>query len=155
MKQLNFFGAGPKIGRIALPYLAISIILTLVFPHLFSFGAEAKSILFYIGLFMLAAGLIIYGITVRSLLRGLRETKLMVTGAFKYCRNPLYAVIILLIIPAVGLMMNSWLILSTCVVGYVVFKTCIKSEYDEMTAVFGDDYIRYCERTPEFFPFFK
>ena len=49
--------------------------------------------------------------------------------------------------------MNSWLVFTTSFTGYIVFKTVIKEEYREMEKFFGDDYRKYKEVTPEFFPF--
>jgi protein-S-isoprenylcysteine O-methyltransferase Ste14 len=65
----------------------------------------------------------------------------------------LYAAIILMIVPGVSLMMNSWLILTTSIAGYITFKSFIKSEYIEMENIFGEDYRKYRSETPEFFPF--
>ena len=155
MKKLDFFGVGPKIGRIALPYLAGAIALTIIFPVLFTFGEPVRNFLLIAGIIILAIGLIFYGLTVRLLLKGLKETRLVTTGTYRYCQNPLYAFIILLIIPGIGLIMNSWLILTTSIIGYLVFKKFIQSEYKEMTDVFGDEYLQYKERTPEFFPFIR
>ena len=155
MKKLDFFGVGPKIGRITLPYLAGAIALTIIFPELFTFGEPVRNYLLIAGIVLLAIGLILYGLTVRLLLKGLKETRLVTTGMYRYCQNPLYAVLILLVIPGSGLLMNSWLILTTSVIGYIVFKKLISSEYKEMTEVFGDEYLQYKERTPEFFPFIR
>ncbi len=69
------------------------------------------------------------------------------------CCNPLYASFLLLIIPGISLMMNSWLIMTTSIAGYIVFKIVIRSEYTEMEKFFGDEYIKYRKSTPEFFPF--
>jgi len=153
MKKLDFFGVGPKIGRIVLPYLTIAIALTIMFPRLFTFGEPVRNYLLIAGIVILAAGLILYGFTVRLLLRGLRETRLVTAGTYRCCQNPLYAFLILLVIPGLGLIMNSWVILTTSIIGYIVFKKFISSEYKEMTEVFGDEYLQYKERTPEFFPF--
>jgi len=94
-----------------------------------------------------------YFLTAPALLKGLKETKLMTTGTFYLCCNPLYSSIILLIIPGISLMMNSWLVLTTSLVAYVLFKIFIKSEYSEMEKFFGDDFKKYRAETPEFFPF--
>jgi protein-S-isoprenylcysteine O-methyltransferase Ste14 len=153
MKKLDFFGAGPKIGRIVLPYFAGAIALTIIFPALFTFGEPVRIYLLIAGIIILATGLVSYGLTVRLLLRGLKETRLVTTGTYRYCQNPLYAFLILLVIPGLGLIMNSWLILTSSVIGYIVFKRFISSEYMEMTEVFGDEYLQYQKRTPEFFPF--
>jgi protein-S-isoprenylcysteine O-methyltransferase Ste14 len=65
MAKLSFYGAGPKIGRVALPYLAITITWGIISPRLFT------------------------------------------SGTYAFCRNPLYASIILLIIPGIALLSNS------------------------------------------------
>ena len=154
MKKLNFFGAGPKIGLIILPFLAIAIALTRRFPSIFTFGTGSRAIMI-LGIVFLASGLICYGLTVRSLLRGLTETRLVTTGPYRYCQNPLDAVIMLLFIPGVALVMYSWIMLTVPVVGYIAFKKCIRREYSEMTEIFGEAYLDYKKRTPEFFPFLR
>jgi len=155
VKKLNFFGVGPKIGRIALPYFASAIALTIIFPDVCTFGEPIRKPLLIVGIILLASGLILYAWTVRLLLKGLKETRLVTSGTYRYCQNPLYAFIILMIIPGIGLIMNSWLILTTIIIGYVVFKKFIKLEYKEMTEVFGEEYLKYKARTPEFFPFIR
>ena len=153
MTKLTFFGVGPKIGIIALPYLTCSILLTLVFPDIFTFGEPTKSVFLIAGIILAAAGLIFYLVSARLLMGGLQNTRLVTTGPYRYCRNPLYAAIILLIIPGIGLIMNSWIILTTSIVGYLMFTRCIRGENDELDSFFGDEYRKYRKSTPEFFPF--
>lgn len=154
MKKLDFYGVGPKIGIIALPYLAVSIIVTLLFPAVFTLGKTAKPYTFIAGAILLGAGLIFYFISVRLLLKGLKETRLVTTGTYRCSRNPLYAGLILGVIPGIALLMNSWVVLLTSLVGYLAFKRFIRGEYTEMESVFGEEYRAYCARTPEFFPWF-
>jgi protein-S-isoprenylcysteine O-methyltransferase Ste14 len=42
--------------------------------------------------------------------------------------------------------------MTTSVVGYVLMKLFIKSEYEEMERFFGEDFRKYRNETPEFFP---
>jgi protein-S-isoprenylcysteine O-methyltransferase Ste14 len=153
MEKLSFLGIGPKIARGALPFLAISICVTIIFPAIFTFGEAVRIPLMYIGIALLAIGLVFYASTVRQLLKGLKETRLMTTGAFCLCQNPLYASIILMIIPGLALLMNSWIILFTGIIGAILFKRNIASEYAELEKFFGEDYRKYRAQTPEFFPF--
>ena len=152
MNKLNFMGIGPKIAAVTFPWLAAAIFLTLKFSSSFVFSATMDKFLFYAGLVLVTAGSAMYFLTVPSLLKGLKETKLMTGGTFFLCCNPLYSSIILLIIPGVSLIMNSWLILTTSVVAYSLFRIFIKSEYAEMEKFFGDDFRRYKAVTPDFFP---
>jgi protein-S-isoprenylcysteine O-methyltransferase Ste14 len=100
----------------------------------------------------MVAALIFYLSTARMLLKGLKETKLMTKGPYRVCQNPLYASLILGLIPALSLIMNSWLVLTSSVIGYILFKIFIKSEYAELEKFFGEDYLKYKKETPEFFP---
>lgn len=151
MGRLNSFGIGPKIAIVLLPWLAASIYLS-SFISLFEYPTEARSFLKIAGIIIMVSGLIFYFSTVRLLLRGLKETKLVTEGPYSLCQNPLYASLLFLVIPALSLLLNSWLVLSTSVVGYFLVKFFIKSEYSELEKFFGEDYIKYRQETPELFP---
>lgn len=153
MQKLNFYGVGPKIGLIVLPWLAITIILSLIFKGSFKFFPDNNRILFITGLIFVVLGFVMYFSTIPLLLKGIKETKLVTRGAFYLCCNPLYAAIILFMIPGVSFTMNSWLVLTTAFVAFVVFKRYIRGENAELEKFFGDDYTAYKASTPEFFPF--
>jgi protein-S-isoprenylcysteine O-methyltransferase Ste14 len=153
MNKLNFLGIGPSIGRIALPWLAVAIFLSIKFKTMFTYIAKGNNILYYIGLALVIMGALLYILTAPALLKGLRETKLITTGSFYLCCNPLYSAIILFIIPGISFLMNSWLILTTSIVAYMLFKFYIRKEYEEMEKFFGGEYLDYRANTPEFFPF--
>jgi protein-S-isoprenylcysteine O-methyltransferase Ste14 len=153
MAKLSPLGIGPRIGIVAIPYLAATIALIIIYKNIFCFGPGAKQPLLYAGIAMLAIGLILYVITAKTLLSGLKNDKLITSGPFRYSQNPLYAVMILLLIPGIALVLNSWLVLTTCLVAYIIFKLKIHSEYEEMEKIFGQEYLDYKDRTPEFFLF--
>ena len=153
MNKLNFMGIGPKIGGITLPWLAVAIFLSLRFKNSFTYLDHRSKVIFFCGLGMLIMGTLLYLFTIPSLMKGLKETKLVTTGTFYLCCNPLYSSIILFIIPGISLMMNSWLVLTTSIVGFTLLKVFIKSEYKEMEKFFGNDYRQYKAETPDFLPF--
>jgi protein-S-isoprenylcysteine O-methyltransferase Ste14 len=153
MEKLNFLGIGPKIFKIAFSWLAASIVFTLLWKRIFIFSENDSKIIFYIGLALVIIGLIMYLVSAKLLLKGLKETKLVKKGTFYLCCNPLYTSILLFVIPGVSFMMNSWLVLTTSLVGYIVFKYYIKKEVVELEKFFGDDYKEYRAKTPDFFPF--
>lgn len=152
MNKLNFLGVGPKIAILLLPWLAATITLSCIKHAIFAYVSGNSSILLVSGILLMVFGAIFYFSTVLLLLKGLRETRLVTTGAFSLCQNPLYSSIILFIIPALSLILNSWLILTTSFVGYVLFKVFIKEEYTVLEKFFGESYIKYRNSTPEFFP---
>jgi protein-S-isoprenylcysteine O-methyltransferase Ste14 len=153
MKKLSFLGIGPKIAVILLPWLGASIVLSCIHIDFFKFSRHNSQAPHIAGMVLLIIGLVFYFSTVRLLLKGLKETRLMTTGTYGLCQNPLYATLILMIIPALSLLLNSWLILTSSIVGYVIFKRFIGQEYAELREFFGDEYLKYKNQTPEFFPF--
>ncbi len=152
MNKLNFFGIGPKMAVVLLPWLAASIIISSFYKDPFVFSGTGTNVILISGIILMVIGLVFYFSTVRLLLKGLKETRLVTNGAYGLCQNPLYASIVLLIIPALSLLLNSWLVLSTTIVGYILFRIYIRNEYNELERFFGEAYLKYKRETPEFFP---
>lgn len=152
MKKMDFYGVGPKIGRILIPWWAVTIILSFT-SNSFRFTPERSTALTIAGAVYLLCGLIFYFTSVKLLLKGLKEGKLVTKGTFSLCQNPLYVSFIFFLIPAISLLINSWLVLTTCIAGYIPLKMYIKNEYQELEKYFGDEYLKYKAETPEFFPF--
>jgi protein-S-isoprenylcysteine O-methyltransferase Ste14 len=152
MNKLNFFGVGPKIGLVLLPWLAMSII-TSCLTNYFAYITESSGNLKIAGTILMIFGLSFYFSTVRLLLKGLKETRLVTNGGFYLCQNPLYASFLLFIIPALSLLLNSWLVLTSSLVGYLIFKLYIRGEYQLLEKYFGESYSKYKSETPELFPF--
>jgi protein-S-isoprenylcysteine O-methyltransferase Ste14 len=153
MEKMSFYGIGPKIGMIALPFLALAIVFSIVFAEEFHFTSFPNTVVMITGIVLLVVGAVLYGFTVRLLLKGLKEIRLVTNGPYYLCKNPLYACFILFWMPGLAFVLNSWLVLLTSFVIYAVFKFQIKKEYDEMEKYFGQEWINYHSTTPEILPF--
>jgi protein-S-isoprenylcysteine O-methyltransferase Ste14 len=153
MKKLTTLGIGPKIGMVALPYAALAILLSIYFSPTFAFSVQFAKQILIAGIVVTSIGFLFYVVTVVMLMKGVKNTKLMTAGTYFLCQNPLYASMILLLIPGLSLLLNSWLILTTSLVAYIMFKINIHTEYAEMEAFFGEPYREYRKTTPELFPF--
>ncbi len=152
MKKLSFLGIGPKIAVVFLPWLAVTIVASILYKDIFVYTHSKNKIILVAGILFMAFALIFYFSTVRLLLSGLKETKLVTKGSFALCQNPLYMAIILLIVPALSLILNSWLVLTSSLAGYLMMALYIKDEYSELEHFFGEEYLKYKKETPEFFP---
>ena len=73
-------------------------------------------------------------------------------GAFALVRHPVYAAWIVFLLPGLGLLSRSWLLLVTPLVAYAVFKTLIAKEDDYLTERFGQPYLDYRARVREIIP---
>lgn len=151
-ERLSFFGIGPVIGRFALPWLALTIVLDVFFPAVFDFGESLRLPMLIAGIVLIAFGLLFYLATLKRMLPGLRAGKLITGGAYRFCRNPLYAAILLFIFPGVSLAMNTWIVMTVSVVGFLVFRRNIKKEEQDLERLFGEEFRKYRDRTPLFFP---
>jgi protein-S-isoprenylcysteine O-methyltransferase Ste14 len=151
MSKMDFYGIGPKIGRVFIPWLALTIVFSCI-SNRFNFYAERDSVVTISGAVLLGFWSIFYFSSVRLLLNGLKRGKLVTKGAFGLCQNPLYMSFILFFIPAIALLSNSWLILTTSVVGFVLLKVYVSKEYKILEEAFGDEYLKYKNETPEFIP---
>jgi protein-S-isoprenylcysteine O-methyltransferase Ste14 len=147
MEKLSFLGIGPKIGRITLPYLAITIALTILFPDVFCFGEAVEQLLLYAGIVFIVIAAVFYFATVKLMLPGIRANRLITGGVYRLCRNPLYSALLLFLIPGLSLLLNSWIILTTSFVGYLLFRKFIHEEEDSLERIFGDEYRTYRDQT--------
>lgn len=153
MGKLNFLGIGPKIAMVFLPWLTATIVLSNIKSDLFIYSTGYSNLLLIAGIILMIIGLGFYFSTVRLLLKGLKETRLVTNGVYSLCQNPLYLSIMLLIIPALSFILNSWLVLTTSIVGFILIKLLIRNEYKELEKFFGEEYLKYKRETPEFLPF--
>ncbi len=152
MAKLSLLGIGPKIGRVALPYLLVTLFLSIYFKETFYVGQFLEKPLLIVGIALLVIGVIFWAITGRLLLKGIKTTTMMTTGTYYLCQNPLYASILLMVIPGLSLVLHTWLVLTTSLVGYTLFRIHIAQEHREMESVFGEAYLAYKKNTPEIIP---
>lgn len=151
MKKLDFYGIGPKIGIVLISCLAVSIVISCISDS-FNFIQERSSGLTIAGAILLVFGLIFYFSSVRLLLNGLKEGKLVTNVTFSLCQNPLYMSFILFLIPAISLLLNSWLLLTASLIGFILLKVHAQKEYQMLEEFFGNEYLKYRKETPEFIP---
>ena len=83
MPKLNFLGIGPRIATVLLPWLVLTIVLSTHYKETFAFTPGKSTILMISGAVLLFIGLIFYGSTVRLLLKGLNETRLVTNGTYQ------------------------------------------------------------------------
>lgn len=153
-ERMSILGIGPKMAVFTIPYFIITIFLSSWYPHLFNMYFIPRVITLTFGIALLVIGLAFYILTVRTFLAEFKTGNLITKGTFSLCRNPIYATFMLFIIPAVSLLINSWLSLTSSVLIYIVFKILIRREYDYLRGRFGEEYDKYEKRVNEVFPSF-
>ncbi|RPI19861.1 MAG: isoprenylcysteine carboxylmethyltransferase family protein [Ignavibacteriae bacterium] len=151
-QNMSMWGIGPKMALITFPYFALTIILSYLYPNIFNLDFIPWNLTTILGTILLILGIIFYISSARTLLKEFQNGKLLTKGPYSLCRNPLYSAFIVFIIPAISLLINSWLALTTAVLMYFVFKCVIKAEYNYLKEKFGDEYIQYEKNVNEIIP---
>jgi protein-S-isoprenylcysteine O-methyltransferase Ste14 len=77
------------------------------------------------------------------LIKSYRQKVLITDGAYKVCRNPIYVSHILLTIPALSLLFDSWLLFSAMLVAIISVLIFAPREYKYLEEEFGDKYRNY------------
>ncbi len=142
-KRMTILGVGIKIGFLTLLYLIISIIINNLLNPSYSISIYNYNILLYSGIILIIIGILFVIICARKLKKSFNAGILMKDGLYSIFRNPMYAAYLLFIIPGIGLLFSSWIVLSTVIVNYILFAIFIRSEYKYLEEKFGKEYLDY------------
>ena len=109
-------------------------------------------ILAVIGAVMGVASVPIFISSGRTITKAFAEGRLVTSGTYAICRNPLYANWIILLLPAIALLCNSWLMLLAPAVLYITTRLRIHHEEAYLEERFRQEFIEYRQRTNAIFP---
>jgi protein-S-isoprenylcysteine O-methyltransferase Ste14 len=137
-------GAGHKIGKLVLPVLVVGVALNVLFPSVFDVGGPAPA-LRATSIAMLAVGVVIWAWSVVLILTKVPRHELITTGPFALMKHPLYTGVGLLVIPAVGMLLNTWLGALIGVVVYVGSRMYAPEEERELAVTFGAEWDAYTD----------
>lgn len=154
---MTITGIGPKLALLSLPYIAFTIFLTIKFKgvNIATLTKIPQNIILIAGLIILCLGVIFYISTVLTFIREFKKGILIKSGTYSLCRNPIYASFIIFFIPAISLIMNSWVVLTAALHLYIMFKLFVSEETVILQQTFGDEYVEYKKKVNELFPFYR
>lgn len=142
MKQQNtIFGVGPKLIAATAAYFVLALWLDRL-AGLPPIAADPLR-LYGAGAVLLAAGGVLWFAAVRTILMMYKLGRLYRQGLYAHCRHPLYAAFILLIVPGICLLANSWPALTVPPFMYLAFRRLIREEENGLIAAFGEEYEQY------------
>ncbi len=149
--RISVWGVGPLVGVPTACYGLAAAGVSLIWPATFALGVP-YAWLAALAVVLLAVGAAWYVAAVRAMFKAYREERLLTGGLYAVCRHPIYASWILFLLPALGLVADSWLVLSTAAVMYVLTRLSIGREERGLEAQFGRPYAEYRRRTNAIFP---
>jgi protein-S-isoprenylcysteine O-methyltransferase Ste14 len=144
--KMTELGVAPLIAGPSFLYLAAAIVLHILFFPLFAFTANPGIALRIVGAVLIAFGLVMLLSSGLRVLKAFREGHLLTDGFFAVFPNPMYAAFVLLIVPGLALLLNSWLVLTASAVVYGLFRAFVPGEDRWLQEKFGDEYVKYRRR---------
>jgi protein-S-isoprenylcysteine O-methyltransferase Ste14 len=138
-------GSGDRIGAFVLPFALAGVALNIAFPEAFSAGGPPPW-LQAVSAFVLAVGLVVWAWSVLLILTKVRAGELVTTGPYLLVKHPLYTSVALLVLPWLGLVLNTWLGVLIGVALYGASRFFAPAEEADLAGWFGTDWDAYCHR---------
>ncbi len=151
---MNIIGSGGMIILFTLPFLLLALYLQFYLPRIAALPV-GLGYLIPIGYILLVIGLFFWGIAVLQLISGFSQGNLITTSAYSIVRNPIYASMIWLVLPAVSFITQTWIYLAVSVFIYLGVMLFIRKEEKRLLAAFGKEYEDYLKRVHRLIPFVK
>jgi protein-S-isoprenylcysteine O-methyltransferase Ste14 len=145
MKLRALVGSGDKIALFTLPFAIVGLILNAVDPSLFAVGGPPVP-LRVISIVALIAGVGIWAWSVVMILTKVPHGELITTGPYSMVKHPLYTGVALLVLPAIGFLINTWLGALIGIVMYVAARRFAPAEEAVLSKRFGAAWDEYSGR---------
>jgi protein-S-isoprenylcysteine O-methyltransferase Ste14 len=149
--KITVRGVGHIFEFFVIPFSVILLIISLILKPVFSYNINYYIILAF-GIIFLITGLVINILSMKIIIPAFKNNKLVTSGLFKYSRNPTYASVIYFTIPAFSFIFDSWIILASSVLAYILFRIFIVKEEKFLETKFGEEFLLYKKTTGLLFP---
>jgi len=144
--KMNILGSSPFIAGPTLVYLIVTAVISVLLKPLFIITEMHYDSLIILGISLIVIGTLMVISCGRKLLKSFNKGLLMTDGLYKIFRNPMYAAYMLFVIPGICLFFNSWLVLTTVLLNYILFSIFIKREHKYLEEKFGSEYQSYLKK---------
>ena len=144
MHLKELVGAGDRIAALTLPLGALGLVANILWPAAFRMGLGPAGRL--VGAAFLLVGVPLWLTSVVQILVHVPRGRLITGGPFAIVLHPIYTSVALLVLPGLGLLLESWLGPAVGALLYVSTRLFAPAEERELAARFPDAYPRYRRR---------
>ena len=154
--HLPIYGVGP-IYVYAIAAFTLAAVLLRNQPFFASGRLEALRIpLLILGIMLILAGIAlwIYAVPISKIDDGIKENRLVTTGAYALVRNPIYSAAMIACTGVILIIGNAWFFILPLV--YWLFMTLLMKATEEkwLRNLYGKEYDDYCKRVNRCWPWF-
>lgn len=151
-ERSSIMGDGPRLALYLFPILGLAILATILLPGAFAFAGRLYGLAYVAGIVLAVLGLLFQASSAYVLISSYRAGRLATRGSYGLCRHPIFSWWIFSVLPALALILNSWLFLAVAVLFRVLSGSLARKEEAELGALFGLDYETYRARVRAFLP---
>jgi protein-S-isoprenylcysteine O-methyltransferase Ste14 len=141
--RMSVMGIGLKAGAVIGLYMILTVFLSFAFTPLFRITSDFYSALLITGIVMAAVGFSLNLAAAFQMLRAYKKDTLATGGLYGVFLHPMYFFQVFVTLPGILLLFNSWLALSTVLVGIAAVKVFEKEENRYLENRYGDAYRQY------------
>jgi protein-S-isoprenylcysteine O-methyltransferase Ste14 len=141
-KTMSVMGVGAKIAVPTLLYTALAGVVSSFFRPRFRITGNSRA-LRSAGIAMVVIGFSLNLVAALAMLKAHREERLATGGLYRLFRDPMYMLQILITLPGLFLLFNSWLVLSGVIPAYIAHRVFAREEHRYLEDRFGEAYRRY------------
>lgn len=135
-------GSGDRIGLFTLPFLVVGLILNIAYPSMFAVG-DLPTAVAVVSAFLLAAGVAVWAWSVFLIVTRVPHGELITHGPYAWVKHPLYTSVALLVLPWLGLLLNTWLGAVIGIVMYIGSRIYSPAEEAALGKTFGAAWEEY------------
>ncbi|MFL5711811.1 MAG: methyltransferase family protein [Chloroflexota bacterium] len=135
-------GSGDRIALFALPFVIVGFLVQIVNPALLAVDG-ASGVTRAIAIFVLTIGVLTWAWSVGLILSTVPKGELITTGPYAVLKHPLYTSVGLLVLPALGVLLGTWL---GAVIGFAVYlgsRLFAPAEEADLRQTFGPPWEAY------------
>jgi protein-S-isoprenylcysteine O-methyltransferase Ste14 len=151
---MNILGQGIWIILFTAPAVAAAVVAHRHVPDLVRIPLPT-SILTPLAVALVPVGLAFWLTALVQLLIGFPQGKLVTSGAYGVCRNPIYSSFVFFVLPGLSLASGTWAYLVVAAVLCLGVRIFIRKEERDLLRVFGEEYRQYTVRVHRVIPFVK
>lgn len=138
-------GSGHRIALFASPFALAAAALSAWRPSLFRIGELPRAAQLLAAIALLA-GVLIWAWSVVLILIKVPRRQLITNGPYAWVKHPLYTSVALLVLPALGALLHSWLYIALGTALYVGSRLFSPEEERSLEQTFGAEWYAYLKR---------
>jgi protein-S-isoprenylcysteine O-methyltransferase Ste14 len=146
-KKMSVMGVGHKIALPTLLWLAVMEAVNWFTRPLFDITGN-YAMLLVIAIIMIVIGFSLNLAAAFTMIKAHGADRLATGGMYAVFRDPMYVVMILLVLPGLFLLLNSWLALTGVVPAYICYRVFSREEHRYLEGRYGDEYREYIKKVP-------